>query len=251
MDRIDLNEPSTAATNVSLANVCYSVDGVEILNGVTLNTTCGRLGVVGRNGSGKSTLARIVAGLIMPSDGTTRVDGLDLYSDRRAALSNVGILFQNPDHQIIFPTVLEEVCFGLRQQGKSKQASDEDAKSTLAKFGKSHWADAHVSALSQGQKHLVCMMAVVAMKPKLLILDEPFAGLDIPTRMQLKRYLSHYSGSLLHISHDPEDLVDCDRVVWLEKGRLQDLDTAKNVLPKFVAAMEKLGALDDISELTH
>ena len=119
----------------------------------------------------------------------------------------------------------------------------------LASFDKLHWKDATVATLSQGQKHLVCMMAVLAMRPRLLILDEPYAGLDIPTRRQLGRYLARAEARILHISHEPSDIEDCDEVFWLDRGRIVASGTPAELLPRFIAEMMRLGDLDDIADL--
>lgn len=243
-------DPSvTAPARIALDALCLTLEARPVLRNLDLDLTFRRLGVVGRNGSGKSTLARVIAGLIAPTSGTARLNGHDLSRDRRAALGEVGILFQNPDHQIIFPTVLEEVAFGLGQLGRPKRAAEAEARETLARFDKSDWAEAPVSALSQGQKHLVCLMAVVAMSPRTLILDEPFAGLDIPTKAQLHRYLALFPGAVIHISHAPEDLDDCDRMLWLDKGRIEMVGDGAGVIEAYLDAMARQGAQDDISDL--
>lgn len=234
-----------------LTQCSYAVDGQRILQSLDLTVRANRIGIVGRNGSGKSTLARMVAGLIAPTDGEVRLNGCDLAKDRKAALSEVGIIFQNPDHQIIFPTVEEELAFGLRQQGKTPVEVDSMVQGVLAEFGKTHWAQTHISTLSQGQKHLVCLMAIVAMRPKAIILDEPFTGLDIPTKMQLHRYLNQYAGALIHISHDPADLSGYDHVIWLESGQVEQSGAATEVLAAYHDRMDQIGATDDISDLSH
>ena len=122
--------------SVELRAVGVSLSGRRILNGISARLSEPRVGIVGRNGSGKTTLARVVAGLIEPNDGEARIGGLDMARDRRAALAAVGIIFQNPDHQIIFPTVLEEVAFGLTQQGHPPREADAGAPTRPA--GRSH-----------------------------------------------------------------------------------------------------------------
>jgi len=178
-----------------------------------------------------------------------RIGGVDVFRDRRAALSAVGILFQNPEHQIVFPRVDEEIAFGLRQQGQGRDEAARTVDAVLAAFGKAHWRDAPVSALSHGQKHLLCMMAVLAMRPRLLILDEPFAGLDIPTRRQLVRHLDRARVRQLHISHNPADLAGYDEVFWLDRGRIVAGGAPADVLRDFVAEMDRLGECDDIADL--
>lgn len=232
-----------------LEDLGYEIAGRPVLSGLTLTSSARVIGVVGRNGSGKSTLARLLAGLLQPTSGTVRIAGHDLFHDRRAALETVGLLFQNPEHQIIFPRVDEEIAFGLRQQGRSKAEATEAARAVLAGFDKLHWQDAPISALSQGQKHLVCLMAVLAMRPRLMILDEPYAGLDIPTRRQLQRYLHRAETRLFHISHEPADLAGCDEVFWLDQGRILAQGAPGPLLADFTAEMNRLGELDDIADL--
>ena len=237
--------------HLRLRAVTLARAGRTVLDGLELDADVRRLGVVGRNGSGKSTLARVIAGLMEPDAGTVRLDGIDPARDRKAALGAVGILFQNPDHQIIFPTVVEEMAFGLAQQGRRKRAAETEARDWLARFGRAHWADVAVATLSQGQKHLVCLMAVLAMRPRLLVLDEPFAGLDLPTRMQLGRALDRHEGGVVHISHEPEDLAACDRVLWLDAGRIRAEGARAAVLPAYLAEMRRIGAGDDLDHLAH
>ncbi len=226
-----------------------TIEGQGILHGVTLCGDQRRIGIVGRNGSGKSTLARVIAGLQAPDSGTVQICGVDVAKDRRAAIRTVGILFQNPDHQIIFPTVDEEIAFGLRQLGQSAAEAEDGTRAILARFGKAHWAGAAVHPLSQGQKQLLCLMAILAMRPKLIVLDEPLSGLDIPTRMQLMRYLDGAEAHLIHISHDPAVLARYDRVIWIADGHIAGDGAAAAVLEAFSDDMQRLGGMDDISDL--
>ncbi len=243
--------PSSDDTSIELLDVCLDIEGKRVLDHVTLKSQSNRLGVIGRNGSGKSTLSRVLSGLIEIQSGEVKVSGINPYQNRKEAIKEIGLLFQNPDHQIIFPTVLEEVVFGLRQLGQKKSEAEKNALDILATFDKTHWQNVHTSALSQGQKHLVCLMAVVAMQPRIIILDEPFAGLDIPTKRQLQRYLNTFPGSLIHISHDPDDLAHYDELLWLEEGKIAAMGSHDEVLPKYINEMHRLGESDDISNLTH
>ncbi|MBB3992561.1 biotin transport system ATP-binding protein [Sulfitobacter undariae] len=225
------------------------IDGRDVLRGITCVSDARRIAVLGRNGSGKTTLARVMAGLKAPTGGTVHIAGVDVARDRRGALGAVGILFQNPDHQIIFPTVGEELSFGLSQMGMTKVAVTDRVEQVLAQFGKSAWHDAAIYQLSQGQRQLVCLMAILAMAPKVIILDEPFAGLDIPTMMHLSRVLESTDAALVHITHDPRIVAHYDHVLWIEGGAVQMQGAAAEVAPAFEAAMTELGKRDDLSDI--
>ncbi len=243
--------PQSELIEISIRDMGFAVEGRDILAGISFTTSARRIGVVGRNGSGKSTLARLLAGLLTPTKGKVRLGGIDPDADRAKAIETVGVLFQNPDHQIIFPTVIEELAFGLTQLGTAKNKAIEMAQALLSDFGKSHWEEAATHTLSQGQKHLLCLMSVLLMKPKLIILDEPFAGLDLPTKLQLGRYLSKFEGQLLHISHDPLDIAGYDEVIWIDGGALKVHGPAEETLAVYLDAMTEQGASDDIADLSR
>lgn len=226
----------------------YGLAGKTILSGLDLRLTEQRIGIVGRNGSGKSTLLRLMAGLIAPTVGRVRVGGLDPAVDRRAMLARVGIVFQNPDHQIIFPTVVEELAFGLRQIGVADPNAQ--ARALLAEQGRAHWADAPVQSLSHGQRHFLCLLSVLAMSPATILLDEPFAGFDLPTQARLSRVLDGLAQRVVTITHDPATLQDHDRVIWIEGGQVAMDGAAAPVLAAFRARMAELGAADADTDLT-
>ena len=119
----------------------------------------------------------------------------------------------------------------------------------MQRFGKGHWADAATHSLSQGQKQLVCLMSVLAMQPALIVLDEPYSGLDIPTRRQLMRYVDGVEASVALISHDPATLQGFERVIWLDQGKIRDDGPATRVLPLFEAQMQAWGEEDDLTHL--
>lgn len=236
-------------SGIILTGASYKVEGRAILSGLDLTLTEARIGIVGRNGSGKTTLMRLMAGLIAPSAGSVRVDGLDPARDRRGLLSRLGILFQNPDHQILFPTVAEELAFGLRQMGLPAPEAARRVTDLLAAEGRAHWAGAATHLLSGGQRHYLCLLSILLMAPGTILLDEPFAGLDLPTQLRLQRRLDALPQRLITISHDPAAMAQCDRVIWLEGGGLRADGPAGPVLDAFSAEMARLGAVDADTDL--
>lgn len=211
-----------------------------VLAPLTLTLSEARIGIVGRNGSGKTTLLRLMAGLIAPTTGTVSVDGIDPSGDRKGLISRLGILFQNPDHQIIFPIVEEELAFGLRQSGVTQAQALVTARASLADHARLHWATAPVSTLSQGQRHYLCMLSVLLMQPATILLDEPFSGLDLPTTAHLRRRLDALPQRLITVTHDPGLLAQYDRVIWLDAGAVVQDGAAPGVLAAYTDAMRQL-----------
>ncbi len=229
---------------IELSAVTLARDERRVIDALSLTLSEKRIGIVGRNGSGKSTLLRLIAGLQAPDSGQVRVHGVDVMRERKATIRALGILFQNPDHQIIFPTVEEEIAFGLTQLGTPRAEARTRARAVLAEHGRTGWAARATQTLSQGQRHYLCLMAVLAMEPAVILLDEPFTGLDIPTTMQLNRALDGLAQQVVLVTHDPALLTRFDRVVWLDEGG-QLADGARDeVLPRFTEAMHQLGEAD-------
>lgn len=235
------------APGISLSNAGFSVPGRVILSGISADLTQHRIGILGRNGSGKSTLLRLMAGLISPTSGAVSVGGLDPTTDRKSMLSQIGILFQNPDHQILFPTVIEELSFGLRQINYPNPAAR--AREILAADGRLHWETAPTHSLSQGQRHYLCLLSILAMEPATILLDEPLAGLDLPTRTRLARRFQSLPQRLITVTHDPETVETCDRVLWLEGGQIRADGAATDVIAAFKVEMAKLGDADADTDL--
>ncbi len=235
-----------AATDVDqgivLSGAGFAIRGKTILSDLTLTLTEARIGIIGQNGSGKTTLLRLIAGLIAPTSGSVRVDGIDPARDRKAMLSRLGILFQNPDQQILFPTVAEELAFGLAQQGH--RDAETQARAALATEGRADWADLPVSTLSQGQRQWLCLLSVLLMRPGTILLDEPFAALDLPTAARLTRRLATLPQRLITISHTPAAVATCDRLLWLDAGRIRADGPPAAILPAFTAEMTRLGEAD-------
>jgi len=224
---------------IYLKDVIFEFETHRVIDQITLNVSEQRIGIVGVNGSGKSTLARLISGLIAPISGSIRINDIDIYKDRKAALKTVGIIFQNPDHQIIFPTCIEEISFGLMQQGMTRIEAEERSNEILLQFDRLKWSDQLAHNLSQGQRHFLCLIAVLAMKPDVVILDEPYAGLDLPTSLQLRHELNKLSQQIVMITHNKDILVDFDRILWIDNGKIIKDGSYENVMPDFEEEMQR------------
>jgi biotin transport system ATP-binding protein len=228
---------AAAPEPIALRDVALSRDGRTVFRDLSLDLAERRIGVIGRNGSGKSQLLRLIAGLAAPDGGRVRIGLVDPAVDRRAAIRAIGLLFQNPDHQIIFPTVREELSFGLRALGLDPHAVRARADAMLGRFGRGDWAERNVQTLSQGQRHLLCLMAVLAMDPATILLDEPFSGLDLAASLRLRHVLDGLPQRLVHVTHDLDALAGYDRVIWIDGGRIAADGAPAAVVAAYGAAM--------------
>ncbi|MFO1150583.1 MAG: ABC transporter ATP-binding protein [Alsobacter sp.] len=200
-----------------------------------------RVALVGANGSGKSTLLRLAHGLALPDSGRVTTLGLETSRDRRLIPGRVGFLFQSPDRQILFPTVGEEVAFGFEDEATSRREALRLAAACLARHRRGDWLERGVDTLSDGEKQLACLIAVTAREPGLLLLDEPFASLDLAARAAFSRRLVQLGIPLVMASHDLDLVADFDRVVWLDAGAVRQDGRPQDVLPAFRAEMLRRG----------
>ena len=167
-----------------------------------------------------------------------RVNGYDPAKNRRRTTGEIGFVFQNPDHALLFPTVIEEVGFGPSSHGASKAKAAETARSLLERFDVSAWSDRLVHSLSQGQKHLLGLICACANDPALLLLDEAFAGLDLPTSLGLRRVLDSLPLAKIEASHDLAALAGRERLLWLDDGRIRLDGSPNEVLTAYRRTME-------------
>ena len=218
------------------------------------------VGLIGHTGSGKSTLVQHLNGLIRPTEGHIYFDGQDIYAegyDMKKHHSNVGLVFQYPEHQLFEVDVLSDVCFGPKNLGLKKAEAEEQAKKALALVGmdESYYKRSPFD-LSGGQKRRVAIAGVLAMKPQMLILDEPTAGLDPQGRKEILELISglrERAGiTVVLVSHSMEDVAEyVDRIIVMNKGSV-----AYDAAPKEVFAhyeeLEEMGlAAPQVSYIVH
>ncbi len=211
-------------------------EGVPALDGIDLEIADNAfLAIIGQNGSGKTTLAKHLNGLLKPTAGRVVVDGTDTATTPVARLAlTVGYLFQNPDHQIFAPTTREEVAFGLRNLGLAPEEVERRTEEALRTFGLEGYAETPPAVLGFGLRRVVTVAAVVAMRQRILVLDEPTTGLDWRSANDLMGRVAalHAAGhTILLVTHDmrlvaayaPETLV-------MHEGRVLARGATRQVL---------------------
>ncbi|ABN79028.1 energy-coupling factor ABC transporter ATP-binding protein [Cereibacter sphaeroides] len=209
---------------LSLDAVHLLRDGRQVLAGASVTLHPGeRLAILGANGSGKTTLLRTLVGLERPTGGRVRLFGEDCRSEAqfRMARRRMGFLFQDSDDQLFCPTVLEDVAFGPLNLGLSDGRARATAMEALAALGLAPLADRVTHRLSGGEKRLVCLAGLLAMRPEVLLLDEPTSGVDGENGRRLRAALAAFEGAMILVSHDEGLVTDlATRTMELRDGRL-------------------------------
>ena len=205
---------------IQFKNVSAKRDGHLVLNTLNLSLTERRIGVIGPNGSGKSSLIRLINGLLLPHTGQVLVDGLDTRHEIMAIRRQVGFVFQNPDNQIVFPVVHEDIEFGLKQRVPDPDQRRTCAREALAQLSIGHLFDRVIHSLSGGERQLVALAAVLATYPAILVFDEPTTQLDLRMRNQFELILGELLQSAIVVSHDLELMQTMDRVLVVRDGLL-------------------------------
>ncbi|MEV7604286.1 ABC transporter ATP-binding protein [Paenarthrobacter sp. NPDC089322] len=213
-----------ASINFSRVAVRVAIDGSDtpktLLHDVSLHLTEQRIGVIGANGSGKSTLLRLLNGLVEPSEGTVEVHGDNTVAAVRRVRGNVGFVFTDPLSQLVMPTGREDVELSLRRSVKNAKERAARAEAVLNRFGLLHLADQSIYELSGGERQLLALAAVLAVNPKVLVLDEPSTLLDLRNRELLRRTIAGLDQQVIMSTHDLDLALDMDRVLVVESGRI-------------------------------
>ena len=251
---------------LELKNVSYTygkgtVFEVNALSDINLAIEEGQfIGVIGHTGSGKSTLIQHFNALMQPTEGKVLFEGEDIWGekyDRRALRSKVGLVFQYPEHQLFEADVLSDAAFGPKNQGLSKEEAEARAREALAQVGFPEKFYGHSPfELSGGQKRRVAIAGVLAMNPKVLILDEPTAGLDPKGRDEILdqiSYLHEKRGiTIILVSHSMEDVARyADRLIVVNDGKIPYDGTPREVFTHY-EELEKIGlAAPQITYIMH
>lgn len=252
--------------SIELKNITYTYSPgtayeIHALKDINLEIPDGQfIGVIGHTGSGKSTLIQHLNALIRPTSGSVLYNGEDVWEekyDRRKLRSQVGLVFQYPEHQLFESDVLSDVCFGPMNQGMSREEAEAEAKKALLQVGfKEKNFSKSPFELSGGQKKRVAIAGVLAMDPKILILDEPTAGLDPKGRDEILDQISELHKArgitIILVSHSMEDVAKyVERLIVVNRGQIAFDDTPREVFSHY-QELEAMGlAAPQITYIMH
>ena len=248
---------------IETANVYYSYPNkVEALKGVSITIQDGEfVAIMGQNGAGKSTFVKHFNGLLKPSKGTVRINGVETTKSSVATLSrNVGFVFQNPDHQLFSETVEEEIGFALKNFGFKPEVIGERVTWALNLLSLTQYRKTSPFLLSGGERKRVALASVLAWDPQTLILDEPTIGQDHEQKEKLRQFilqLQTQKKTVVTVTHDVEFVAECNpRVVLMKEGRIvadgegkkiltdpEILEKSSIVLPQIAQVFTRLSAL--------
>ena len=240
---------------ITLDNVSfrYPDAGRDALSGVSLSIEAGSfIAVLGHNGSGKSTLAKLLNAILVPTEGTVTVKGMDTHSEENLlnVRRTVGMVFQNPDNQLVATVVEDDIAFGMENLGVPAPEMNRRIDEVLAAVGMSEFRKSAPHKLSGGQKQRIAIAGILAMRPEILILDEPTAMLDPSGRAEVMKsveQLRRDGMTIVHITHFMEETVSADRLIVMSEGRILLQGTPREVFSR----QEQLRSLSlDVPQMT-
>ena len=241
--------------SIELKNVCYTYSPgtayeMHALKDVNLTISDNQfIGIIGHTGSGKSTLIQLFNGLMKPTSGEVLYNGENIWNENynlKKLRSEVGLVFQYPEHQLFEVDVLSDVCFGPKNQGLTKDEAQVQAKMALGQVGiPEELYQKSPFELSGGQKKRVAIAGVLAMNPKILILDEPTAGLDPQGSDEILNQIAELHEkrgiTIVLVSHSMEDIARyVGRIIVMNHGEVTFDDTPKKVFSHY-KELEKIG----------
>lgn len=240
--------PGTAYEKKALSDICLEIPDKEFV------------GIIGHTGSGKSTLIQHFNGLIKATSGELYYNGENIYGDgydMRGLRNQVGLVFQYPEHQLFEVDVITDVCFGPKNQGLNPNECEKRALEALHLTGlKEKYYKSSPFELSGGQKRRVAIAGVLAMRPKVLVLDEPTAGLDPKGRDDILDQIAYLhketNMTVILVSHSMEDIARyADRIIVMNKGKVMYNDAPKNVFAHY-KELEAVGlAAPQVTYIMH
>lgn len=207
-------------TAIRLENVSVTFDNRTVLHDLNLSLDEKRIAIIGANGSGKSTFVRLLNGLVLPTAGNVIVNGFDTRKEGKALRRKVGFVFQNPDNQIIMPTVEEDLAFGMKNLKLDAKEMEQRIETTLQRYDLLGLRKQAAHFLSGGQKQLLAICGILVMEPDTIILDEPTTQLDLRNKRKIIEIISNLPQRIIMTSHDLPLLEDFERALVFNEGQV-------------------------------
>jgi len=235
---------------IRFKNVNFSYGEKVVLEDIDLEIRKGEfIGVIGSNGSGKTTLLKLMNGLLLPTSGEVEVDGkkTSIQEQNWEIKKLAGYVFQNPENQIVGVTVEEDLVFGMENIGLSPSEMRKRIKEVLKFVGLEGYEERSVSSLSGGQKQRLAIASVLAIGPKYFLLDEPTSMLDPNGRrevLEVLERLRHSGKTIVMVSHDLEELMECDRFLFIHERKILIDASPLNTLRKILESNELIRCID-------
>ena len=233
---------------ISIKNIHFHYhddDKREALSDVSIDVYPGEwLAIIGHNGSGKSTLAKMMNGLLEPNEGSIYIDGQLLTEETvYEARRKVGMVFQNPDNQFVGTTVEDDIAFGLENIGMPREEMIQKINSSLEMVRMTPFKDKEPARLSGGQKQRVAIAGMIALAPKVVILDEATSMLDPQGRFEvistIQKLHKEKGITVISITHDLKEAASADRVLLMEGGKVNRIGTPSDIFEMGTALVEK------------
>lgn len=211
---------------------CEYEKGKKVLEDITFEIIDGEsVGLIGANGAGKSTLMKVLLGLL-PYNGHITVDNLEVNKDNISEIRRrLGFVLQNSDNQMFMPTVCEDVMFAPLNYGMSREEAEKRADKILSELGLTELKNRHNHKLSGGEKRMAAIATVLAMKPDILLMDEPTSTLDPYNRRLVINTINSLNNTKIVTSHDLDMILDtCKKVIFLSQGRIVAIGDTIDIL---------------------
>ena len=217
---------------IEFRNVTFSYGEAPVVENLSFSIKKGEtVGLIGANGAGKSTIMKLMLGLITGS-GEIKVDGLPMNKENLGEIrKKIGFVLQDSDNQMFMPTVYEDMIFGPRNYGLSKEETDRRVDAVLAQLGLQSLKHRHNHKISGGEKRMAAIATILAMEPEMILMDEPSTALDPVNRRTVINTINRLPQTKLIASHDLDMILDtCQRVILLNHGRIVADGEAETIL---------------------
>lgn len=215
----------------AFTDVTVKKGDITLVDNVSLTLSEKRIGIIGLNGSGKSTFARLLNGLEVPSSGQLLFNQSPDVKIRRRA---VGFVFQNPDNQIVYPVVEDDLRFGLKNLRLPAAEITRRIDGIVSRFHLEHLLDRFTHQLSGGERQMIALAGVLVMEPDVIVFDEPTTLLDLKNKQMLLRAIDGLSQQVIMITHDLDILRPFSRVLQVENGRIKRDGLSDDVIDSYI-----------------